>query len=128
MPDLRGGNLRIFFASFLVELIMKMKVLILFAAAGLSIAAAKSYDIVLGSPATIGNQQLAPGEYRLTWNQSTVTLMDTSNGKTVETATRVETAEKKFDHTAILSREINGTEHINEIQLGGSRTRLEFNP
>ncbi len=106
---------------------MKSKLLILFAAAGLSIGAAKTYDIMLGQPAMLGNTQVEPGEYRLQLNSSSVTLTDTTNGKKIEANAKVESVDKKFDHTAILSKKVNGTDHIDEIQLGGSKTKLEFN-
>src|ERR1041384_5843744 len=106
---------------------MRNKLLIVFAAAGLSIAAARSYDIRLASLATIGTAQVEPGDYTLKLNANTITLVDTSNGKTVETNAKVESVDKKFSHTAVLSKKVNGTDHIDEIQLGGTKTKVEFN-
>ena len=102
------------------------KLLILFAAAGISIAAAKTYDITLSTRATIGHTELAPGEYRLRLETNKISLMD-NKGKSVEADAKVESVDKKFDHTAILSKSVNGEDHIDEIQLGGSKTKLEFN-
>jgi hypothetical protein len=106
---------------------MKSKLLVLFAAAGLSIAAAKSYDIMLGQAAMIGNTQVQPGDYRLKLSGSSVTLTDSMNGKKIEANAKVESVAKKYEHTAILSKKVNGTDHIDEIQLGGTKTKLDFN-
>jgi hypothetical protein len=105
---------------------MKSKFLVLFAAAGLSIGAAKSYDVMLGQPTMVGTQELQPGDYHLKLDGSKVTLVDSRNGKTIETSGKVESVDKKFDHTAILSKKANGTDHIDEIQLGGTKTKVDF--
>src|SRR5579883_3282490 len=83
---------------------MKMKLLVAFAAAGLSVAAAKSYDISLSQAVRVGSTQLPPGTYKLKVEASKVTLMDPNTGRTVTADAKVSTADKKYDHTAIVSR------------------------
>ncbi|HZT28274.1 MAG TPA: hypothetical protein VFA33_00215 [Bryobacteraceae bacterium] len=106
---------------------MKMKLLVAFAAAGLSVAAAKSYDISLSQAVRVGSTQLPPGTYKLKVEASKVTLMDPNTGRTVTADAKVSTADKKYDHTAIVSKKVDGADHIDEIDLGGTKTKIQFN-
>ncbi|HWB97977.1 MAG TPA: hypothetical protein VG672_14785 [Bryobacteraceae bacterium] len=104
---------------------MKMKLLVAFAVAGLSLASAKSYELSLTQPTTIGTTQLQPGTYKMELGASKVTLTG-KKGQTVEANAKFETVEKKFDRTAIVSKTVDGTARIDEIHLGGTKTKVEF--
>ncbi len=39
---------------------------------------------------------------------------------------KVQTEDKKFDETAVVTDNTNGATHIRAIEIGGSNTRLEF--
>ena len=104
---------------------MKMKLLVAFAIAGLSLASAKSYEFSLTQPTTVGSTQLQPGTYKMELGDSKVTLTG-NKGQTVEAKAKIETVEKKFDRTSILSKKVNGADQIDEIHLGGTKTKVEF--
>jgi hypothetical protein len=92
----------------------------------LSIASAKSYDITLAVPAKVGNAQLAAGEYKLTFDGTNVVFTNKDTAKRVNATAKVDTVEKKYDVTAIDTTKNGNEEQINAIELGGSKTKLEF--
>jgi hypothetical protein len=97
-----------------------------FALATLSIASAKSYDITLGVPAMAGNTELKAGQYKLKVDGNQAVFTNAEDAKSFTTPVRIENSDRKFDQTAIQSRNQNGTDSIREIDLGGSTTKLEF--
>ena len=86
---------------------------------------AKTYTIMLSDQAMAGNAQLKPGEYHLKLDGSQVVLID-KNGNQIETTGTVETAERKFEGTAIATSKADGTNRILSIKLGGSRNSVVF--
>lgn len=106
---------------------MKIKFLIGFAVVALSLVSAKSYEITVDSVATIGSLQLQPGDYRVSLNGANAKFTEVNTGKSVEAPVTVESNGKaKFDTTALESEKVNGTTKINEIDLGGTATKLKF--
>ena len=87
---------------------------------------ARSYDIHLYTPAMAGNVQLPAGDYKLKLDGTNAVLKDSDNNKTYTTPVKVETEDKKFDETAVVTDNDNGTTHIKAIEIGGSTTKLEF--
>ena len=85
----------------------------------------KTYTIMLADQAMAGDAQLKAGEYQLKLDGSQVVLID-KKGKRIETTGTVETAERKFEETAIATGKADGTNRILSIQLGGSRNRVVF--
>ena len=92
----------------------------------LSIASAKSYDITLSSPAKVGTAQLVAGEYKVTVDGTNVVFTNRDTAKQVNTTAKVDTVEKKYDVTAVDTTKNGNEEQINAIELGGSKTKLEF--
>jgi hypothetical protein len=86
------------------------------------IASAKSYDIVLSSPAKAGSVQLAAGEYSLKVKGNSAVFTNVETGKSVSAPVKVENATKKFDQTAVDST----ADQITAIELGGSTTKLDM--
>jgi hypothetical protein len=105
---------------------MKMKLGILFAVIGLSLASAKSYDITLSSASKAGNADLQPGDYKVAVSGTKVTFVSVKTGKSVETDATVQTADKKFAVTLVDAESASGTNRIHEIDLGGSTTKVLF--
>ena len=67
---------------------------------------------------------LKEGDYRLNVGKETVTI---GNGKvSIEAPVQIETAESKFDTTAVRYTEQAGKSVIAEIRVGGTKTRLVF--
>jgi uncharacterized protein YdbL (DUF1318 family) len=100
--------------------------LLLFAALGLSIASAKSYDITLDSASKVGNVELKAGKYSLVVMDDTKIKLTSANGEAVEASAKVSTVDKKFQATQIDVKQINGTAQVNEIDLGGTKTKILF--
>jgi hypothetical protein len=96
------------------------------ALSSLTVLSAKTYDIVLSNKTKAGNIELKPGSYKLKIEGTNAIFTDTSKGKSFTTPVKVETGDKKFDDTRVQSVKDGETEKINEIDLGGSKTKLGF--
>jgi len=108
---------------------MKLSTILLtgiLALGAISIASAKSYDIVLSSPSKAGNLQLKAGEYRLTISGNKVVFTDVETTKSYTTDVKVENTTAKFDDTRVDSAQEGGAAVIKDIQLGGSKTQIDF--
>jgi hypothetical protein len=105
---------------------MKMKLGILFAVIGLSLASAKSYDISLANPSKAGSVDLQAGDYKVAVAGSKVTFTALKTGKSVETDATVQTVDKKFSLTLVDAETASGSSKIHEIDLGGTTTKLMF--
>ncbi len=108
---------------------MKTSTLLLTAALAiftLSVASAKTYDLLLSSPTKAGNLQLKPGEYRLNVNGTKATFTDINTTKSFTTEVKVENTDKKFGDTKIDSSTEGSTSVIKDIELGGSKTKIDF--
>jgi hypothetical protein len=108
---------------------MTIKSLILtgaLAVGSLSIASAKSYDIVLSSPTKVANVQLKAGEYRVKVEGNNAVFTDVESGKSVTAAAKIETGDKKFDETAVSTEKKADMDQMQSIELGGSHTKIEF--
>lgn len=109
---------------------MKNKLLLLigvFTLFSLSIASAKSYEIVFSRPARIGDTQLAAGKYNLKVDGSQTTFTSADNGKSLKTTAKVETSDKKFDQTEVKVKQDANGERVESIRLQGSKSELHFN-
>src|ERR1017187_9458078 len=108
---------------------MKTRTLLLTAALAiftLSVASAKTYDILLSSPTKAGNLQLKAGEYRLTVNGTKAIFTDVNTTKTFTTVVKVENSDTKFGDTKIDASTEGSTSVITDIELGGSKTKTDF--
>jgi hypothetical protein len=96
------------------------------ALASMSLASAKTYEITLAAPTKAGSVQLKPGQYTLKvdGSKAVFTFMETSKQFTTEV--KVQTTEKKFEDTKVDANKDGGTDVIKDIELGGSKTRIEF--
>jgi hypothetical protein len=103
-----------------------LRSLILFAALGLSIAGAKSYQILLDTPAKIGSMDLKPGTYSVAIMDNSKIRFTDATGKAVEASATIGTAEKKFASTLVDTFKVNGVTQIREIDLGGTKTKIQF--
>ena len=103
---------------------MKRTVLLCLALIGLAVAATKSYTVNLLQPAMLGHTELKAGEYR-------VEVIDQKaqfrNGKLdTEAPVKVETGDVKYPVTTVRFSNEDGKMHIQEIRLGGTKTKLIF--
>jgi hypothetical protein len=87
----------------------------------------KTYGVRIPESAMVGTSQLKPGDYRLRVAGSKASFTNENSNTTVETAVNVQNVERKFDKTTIeMTKNSQGDEKLTEIQLGGSRTKLDF--
>jgi len=91
---------------------------------GLTIASAKSYHITLSEPYRVGAVQLTPGDYTVVVNGTNAALED-DHGR-VQASGSLENEAKKFDETAVVSDNTNGTPQLRTIELGGTRLQIDF--
>ena len=96
------------------------------ALSSLTVLSAKTYDIVLSSKTKAGALELKPGQYKLKIEGNNAIFTDTSKGKSFTTPVKVEETQQKFNDTRVQSVKDGDTEKINEIDLGGSKTKLGF--
>ena len=90
-----------------------------------AVASAKTFHVTLFQPTTVGGAELQPGEYRLDLNESKVVIR---NGKTsAEAMVKVESTDQKFASTTVRYENGDGKYRIQEIRLGGTKTKLVFN-
>src|ERR1700722_16046957 len=89
----------------------------------LGIASAKSYDIVLQTPAMAGTSELKPGEYKLKVEGSQAVFTG-QDAKSFSVPVKIESNDKKFANTSVETTNQGGMDNIQTIDLGGSNTRL----
>jgi hypothetical protein len=94
--------------------------------ATLTVAGAKSYGINLVNPTKVGSIQLRPGVYSVKVNGSNAIFTDEKTSQSYQVPVKVETTEKKFDDTRVQSSKDGDVDKIDEIDLGGSKTKLGF--
>jgi hypothetical protein len=84
----------------------------------------------LDRPATVGGHQLAPGEYKLTWDGtgSNVDLMISSYGKLVATvpAHLIEVSQPERTNAYEAHTNDDGSQSLTKIEFGGKKYALAF--
>jgi hypothetical protein len=105
---------------------MRKSILLTVAIFALTTAAnAKSFSVKLFQPSVVGAAELQPGEYKLDLNESKVVIR---NGKqSAEATVKVETVNEKYASTTVRYDIAEGKPRIQEIHLGGTKTKLVFN-
>jgi hypothetical protein len=104
---------------------MRKLLLILLALSLAAVAGAKSFTVTLFQQSTVGAIELQPGEYKLDLDGSKVVIR---NGKKIaEAEVKVETGDTKFNSTSVRYENGNGSYRVQEIRLGGTKTKLIFN-
>jgi len=91
-----------------------------------AMAGPKTYDVFLSEGAKAGNVQLAAGEYKLKVEGANAVFTATENHQTFTVPVKVENTETKYNSTALDTTKQGDTVKITSIQLGGSKTKLEF--
>lgn len=88
-------------------------------------AAAASYRVTLFQPSVVAGTELKPGDYKVDLQDNKVTI---KNGKnTVEADVKVETVDQKYSTTSVRYSNGDGKYRLQEIRLGGTKTKLIFN-
>jgi hypothetical protein len=92
----------------------------------LTIAIAKNYELTLSSTTKVGNIELKPGQYTLKvqGDKAIFTFVDTA--KQFTTNVKVEATDQKFETTRVDANKNGNVDVVKDIELGGSKTRLQF--
>jgi hypothetical protein len=104
----------------------KFLVVAALALSSLSIVSAKTYEIILSGPTKAGSVELKAGQYRLKVDGANAIFTDINSAKSFTTPVKVETTDKKFDDTKVQTTKDGNLDKIEEIDLGGSKTKLGF--
>ncbi len=102
------------------------KLMFSFATLALAVAsAASSYHFSIFQPSVLGGKELKPGDYKIELNGDKATI---KVGKQVLEATvKVESGTEKFNETSVRYTSTDGKMAVQEIRLGGTKTKLVFN-
>lgn len=90
-----------------------------------AVASAKTYMVTLFQPSIVGGAELQPGEYKLDVTDTKITIR--SGKKSTEATVKVETGDQKFASTSVRYSNGDGKYRIQEIRLGGTKTKLVLN-
>ena len=104
----------------------KMFLTAVLAVSALTIASAKTYDIVVSNTTKAGSVQLKPGEYKLKVEGSNAVFTSVDSAKSFSTPVKVESSGQKYDQTKMQTTKDGDEDRLQEIDLGGSHTRLGF--
>lgn len=105
---------------------LKKTLLLVTVLAMTAMASAKTYSITLFQPSDVAGTVLSPGDYKIDLKDNNkVTIR--SGKAVVETEARLETTEEKFNATSVRYRNGDGKYRIQEIRLGGTKSKLVFN-
>jgi len=96
------------------------------AAASISIAFAKTYDVDLAHATQAGAVQLKAGSYHVKVDGDKAVFTDVDSAKQYTVPVKVENAAKKFDYTKIDETSNGNVDTLKAIQLGGSTTQIDF--
>ena len=87
----------------------------------------KSYQVKVSTAAKAGSVQLRPGDYQLVLDNSRILFRESVTGKEYPVEAKIDdSAEKKFETTAVHSRQKDGATLITKIELGGTKTTVAF--
>lgn len=103
---------------------MLRKGVFLFAILGLVLASAKTYTVSLYDPAYVGATELKPGQYQVSYSGANAVIRGAKVDS--QSAVRVETGDRKYDSTSVIYSVSGGKKQIQEIHLGGTKTKIVF--
>jgi hypothetical protein len=106
---------------------MKLSRLLLsFGTLALAIAsAASSYHFSVFEPSYFGGKELKPGDYKIELNGDKAAIK--VGKQLVEAPVKIENGTEKFDQTSVRYSTADGKMMVQEIRIGGTKTKLVFN-
>ena len=108
------------------KLILAIAILALAVASAGTVSKGSTYSFTLTQPCVVQGNTLQAGDYRVTLGGDKVTIQ--SGKLSVEVSAKIENVETKFASTSIRYLPEGGKSSLTEIRLGGTKTRLVFNP
>jgi hypothetical protein len=103
---------------------MIKQILSSFAFVAVSIASAATINVSFAEPSVVKGTELKAGEYQLNVKENSVVI--SQGKKKVEVAAKIENTNQRYAHTRVLYNENKGKFTIQEIELGGTTTKLTF--
>jgi hypothetical protein len=83
--------------------------------------------LTLDDGGKVGSLVLKPGRYKIAVTENSKVEFTDHNGNTVETTGRVIVSNgRKFSRTNAIFRKLDGGIVVDEIDLGGTRMKVEF--
>ena len=105
--------------------ILMKKLLFVCALAGLAFAATRSYTFTLYETAMVGGTELKPGSYKVDVDDQKAVI---HNGKEKsEVPVKIEQNPSRYIQTSVRLTSENGKYRVDEIHIGGSKTKLVLN-
>ena len=104
-----------------------MKTLVLLIGAGLTLtnlAGAASYNFKIFDAVTIDGKELKPGSYKVEVKESTAVIR--SGKDSTEVKVHTENSDRKYDSTTVRYSHDGKKNNLEEIHIGGSKTKLVF--
>ncbi|MBV8845500.1 MAG: hypothetical protein JO307_22050 [Bryobacterales bacterium] len=96
----------------------------LFASLALAAGSSSSYNVTLSERAVIAGKELKPGDYTVEVNGGQAVI---KKGKeSVAAPVSVQSGDQKFSRTSIRYDRADGQYHLDQIQIGGTKTTLVF--
>ena len=95
-----------------------------FAFVALSVASAATFKVSFVEPSVVKGKELKAGDYQLNVKDNSVVIAQ--GKKQIEVPVKVEDSHQKYERTRILYNENKGKYTIQEIELGGTTTKLTF--
>lgn len=102
-----------------------LRLTVLMLIATLAFAGGKTYSLRLFEPSVIAGSELQPGEYRLEVDGDKAVIRQ--GRKATEANVKVETNGEKYRSTSVRYAVRDGKNHVLEIRLGGTNTKLAVN-
>lgn len=106
-------------------MVMIRQVLTSFAFIAVSVASAATFKISFVEPSVVKGKELKAGDYQLNVKENSVVIVKNKKDQ-VEVPAKIEDMHQKFNRTRVLYNEKDGKYSIQEIELGGTTTKLTF--
>lgn len=87
-------------------------------------SAASTYRITFFQPTYVNGQELQPGDYKIEVNGDKAII--SRNRQKVEATVKSETTDEKFAANSVRYKNGDGKYRVQEIRLGGTKTKLVF--
>jgi hypothetical protein len=103
----------------------KLIILVVALSALVFAATAATYTVRVFDPLTVNGKDLKPGDYKLSLENNKATIF--VGKERIESTVKVEATSEKFSSTSVRFAQDNGKNKVQEIRLGGTKTKLVFN-
>jgi hypothetical protein len=89
---------------------------------------AATYNVKITDPVVIDGKELKPGDYKieLKGDEKNATAVIRGSKDSTEVKVRTETNTRKYDATTVRYNNGSGKNNLDEIHIGGTKTKLIF--